>query len=30
MLNKMGVDYVFLMNFDADMAKMSAQDYMEK
>ncbi len=29
MLNKMGVDYVFLLNFDAKMAQMTAADYLE-
>lgn len=29
-LNSMGVDYVFLLDFDNNLAKMSAQDYMEK
>ncbi|MCR5261121.1 MAG: bifunctional riboflavin kinase/FAD synthetase [Candidatus Gastranaerophilales bacterium] len=30
MFNKLGVDYVFLLDFDADMANMTAADYMEK
>lgn len=30
LLNKMGVDYVFLLDFDNNLAQMSAQDYMEK
>lgn len=30
MFNKLGVDYVFLLDFDNEMANMSAQDYMEK
>lgn len=29
MLNKMGVDYVFLLDFDTKIAKMTAADYME-
>ena len=30
MLNRLGVDYVFVLDFDADIAKMSANDYLEK
>lgn len=30
MFNKLGIDYVFLLDFDANMAKMTASDYMEK